>query len=466
MRAELDAIFDAAVFDHAFWGVAIQSMDTGEVLYRRNASKLMVPASNMKILTTAVAAERLGWDYRFDTTLFTIAPVDGGTVRGDVVVVGNGDPTIGDRDAKSFTNVFEAWADTLRSAGIHTITGRIIGDDDAFDDQGLASDWAWGDLGFAYAAPVGALQFNENVIEVVIQPGPIAGAPTTSAIRPSSGPLTVVNRVVTGTTDAPSSVSLRRRPGQDTVVASGVVPAGGRPATSRTTVDSPTQYFVRALRDTLIARGITVLGDAVDIDDLDAAVERRVWGQGGRRVLASHQSAPFREVATTLMKVSQNLYAETVLRTMGARARSEGSIASGRSAAQETLEGWGIASTGYRIGDGSGLSRRDYLSPETIVAILRCMHRDPRHREPFTATLPIAGKDGTLAQRMKGTRAEGLRAKTGTLAHVRALSGYVTTADGELLAFSILANNFLVATAMVDGAVELAAERLASFTRR
>jgi D-alanyl-D-alanine carboxypeptidase/D-alanyl-D-alanine-endopeptidase (penicillin-binding protein 4) len=465
LGTELDAIFDAAVFDHAMWGVAVQSLDTGEVLYRRNAPKLMIPASNMKLLTMAVAAERLGWDYRFETKLVATAPVESGVLRGDVIAVGSGDPTISSRGKRSPTAVFEAWADALRDAGIKTIDGRIVGDDDAFDDEGLAPDWSWDDVGFAYAAPTGALQFEENVVDIAIRPGTTAGAPVSVDVRRPASGLTVVNRLITGAADSRRAVSLSRLAGQTIVTASGSVPAGGRESVSQASVDSPTLYFVRALRETLAARGIEVRGEALDIDDLPETDRAAIRSQTAARVLATHLSPPLTEVGTTFMKVSQNLFGETLLKAMG-RARGVGTIESGRAAAQETLESWGIPPTGYRIGDGSGLSRRDYLSPETILALLRRVHRDSKHRDAFKATLPIAGKDGTLAQRMRGTRAEGLIGKTGTLANVRSLSGYITTADGETLAFSILANNFLVPTATIDAAAEHAAERLATFTRK
>ena len=170
LDADLDRIFNAAVTQNAVWGVQVKSLDTGRVLYSRNASTLMMPASNMKIVTLAAAAETLGWDYRFKTTLETTAPVEDGVLKGDLIVRGTGDPTINTRNARG-TAVFDEWAAALRAAGITRIEGSIAGDASAFDDRGLGQGWAWDYLEAGYAAPAGALEYNENIATVSIRPG-------------------------------------------------------------------------------------------------------------------------------------------------------------------------------------------------------------------------------------------------------------------------------------------------------
>jgi D-alanyl-D-alanine carboxypeptidase/D-alanyl-D-alanine-endopeptidase (penicillin-binding protein 4) len=217
---------------------------------------------------------------------------------------------------------------------------------------------------------------------------------------------------------------------------------------------------VNALKGALQTRGIVVMGAAVDIDDLEAPI-----AADGRRTLGRVQSPPLSAIAKTLMKVSQNLYAETVFKAISLQP-GPASVAASRALAEETLGSWGIAPGQYRIADGSGLSRVNFVSAQMIVRILRAMAKDPQNLAAFDATLPIAGKDGTIAGRMKGTRAQdNVHAKTGTLGHVRALSGYLTTADGERLVFSMIANNFQAPTATVDAAVDAALERLAQRTR-
>ncbi|MBA2302612.1 MAG: D-alanyl-D-alanine carboxypeptidase/D-alanyl-D-alanine-endopeptidase, partial [Acidobacteria bacterium] len=214
----------------------------------------------------------------------------------------------------------------------------------------------------------------------------------------------------------------------------------------------------------LSVRGIVVAGEAVDIDDV--AAELMDGNETDRRVLVTTHSAPLREVATVLMKVSQNQYAETLLKAVGAARGGLGTIGAGRRAAAETFTAWGIPTDGYVMSDGSGLSRYNYVAPSTITTILARMYADPRHREAFLATLPVAGKDGTLSTRMRRTRAEGnAAAKTGSIANVRSLSGFVKTRSGETLAFAILANDFVLPSATVNWIADLAVEILANFSR-
>jgi D-alanyl-D-alanine carboxypeptidase/D-alanyl-D-alanine-endopeptidase (penicillin-binding protein 4) len=249
----------------------------------------------------------------------------------------------------------------------------------------------------------------------------------------------------------------------------GTVPLGGAEVVREAAVDNPTLFFARTLRAALQARRIAVTGEAVDIDDLpDAGHEGKAGPatQPAPRVLLRHLSPPLSEIAKRLMKVSQNLYAETFLRVLSLTP-GPATVAASQKVEEEVLASWGVAPGNYALADGSGLSRHNLVSADTIVKILRAMATDPADAQAFEATLPIAGKDGTISSRMKATRAENnVRAKTGTLMHVRALSGYLTTADGERLVFSIIANHFTVPTKAVDTAVDTALERLANFTRQ
>jgi len=252
---------------HAVWGVLVESLDTGETLYRLNPDTLVVPASNMKVVSMAAGATRLGWDFRFETRLETRGTIEGNTLRGDLVVVGGGDPSInarsGDREA-----VFAEWADALRQAGITRIDGRIVGDDNAFDDERYGDGWAWDDFAFGYQAPIGALQFNENVVDVVVRAGASPGEPAAVELRPSVSDLVLVSRVVTGEAAAEADVDIARWPGRAELEVRGVIPAGGKDVVRTAAVDNPTLYFARALREALVTRGIEVSGPAVDIDDL------------------------------------------------------------------------------------------------------------------------------------------------------------------------------------------------------
>ena len=466
LRTQLSTVFDAPVMAHGVWGVHVRSLDRGDELFAHNAGKLMMPASNMKILTLAAAAETLGWDYRFPTTLEAAGPVENGVLHGDLIVRGGGDPTINTRDKRDQA-VFDEWAAALRTAGITAIEGRIVGDDQAFDDEGVGPGWSWDYLEAGYAAPIGALQYNENTADLTIAPGGNVGDPAIVQIAPGSG-LTVVNRVTTAEAvqggAARGSISVQRRIDRPVIEISGSIPAGA-PATTRTVaVINPTLHFAQSLKDALIARGITVTGEAVDLDDV--APEMTNGGSPERRVLVTTHSAPLRDVATVLMKVSQNQYAETFLKAIAAAGGSLGTTNAGRRAAGATFTGWGIPTDGYVMSDGSGLSRYNYIAPSTITTILARMNQDPRHRDAFLSTLPIAGKDGTISTRMRRTRAEGNAvAKTGSIANVRSLSGFVKTRNGETLAFSIIANDFVIPAATVTWIADLAVEILANFSR-
>jgi len=475
LRRELDAVFDNPGVN-ALWGVEIQSFDTGEVLYARHAHLLLMPASNMKIVTMSVAAERLGWDYRFTTDVATDGVIAGGTLTGDLIVIGRGDPSISDRDG-SRTRVFEEWAGKLKALGVTRIDGRVVGDDDALDEPAWGDGWAWDDLPFGYSAPVGALQFNENVLRLVVRPGR-AGEPATAALDPEGSGLTVDARVATTAAGIDADLTVDRRPGTTVFRVTGHVAEGAGDVARTLAVENPTQYFAAALRQTLIAQGIVVSGPAIDIDDLTPRPN------AARRVLFTCQSPPLTQIGTTFMKVSQNLFGETLLRTVGARdaARALPSPAAAdasapvatpptdvdraREAYESVLSSWGVAPGEYILRDGSGLSRYNYVTAHALVQILRRMQRDPRHAAAFDATLPIAGKDGTLASRMRATKAAGnVHAKTGSIANVRALSGYLTTANGERLGFSIIANNFKALPPAIDAIAEQAVERLVHFSR-
>jgi D-alanyl-D-alanine carboxypeptidase/D-alanyl-D-alanine-endopeptidase (penicillin-binding protein 4) len=465
LQSQLATVFNAPVMAHAAWGVHVRSLDRGDVLFAHNAGKLMMPASNMKILTLAAAAERLGWDHRFTTTIEAEGPIEDGVLHGDLVVAGGGDPTISTRGKRN-EMLFDEWSAALRAAGITLVDGRIVGDDQAFDDEGVGPGWSWDYLEAGYAAPIGALQYNENTADLLAAPGAVVGDPAIVQLAPGSG-LTVVNfaRTVEATASGErGSINVQRRIDRPVIEVSGTLPLGS-PAIRRTVaVVNPTLFFAQSLKDALISRGILISGEAVDMDDI--AAELTDGKAAESRVLVTTQSPPLREVATVLMKVSQNQYAETFLKAAGAASGGLGTTRGGRRAADETFAGWGIPSDGYVISDGSGLSRYNYIAPATITTILARLHADARHRDPFLATLPIAGKDGTIANRMRRSRAEGnAQAKTGSIANVRALSGYVKTRTGETLAFSILANDFVIPAATVNWIADLAVEILANFSR-
>jgi D-alanyl-D-alanine carboxypeptidase/D-alanyl-D-alanine-endopeptidase (penicillin-binding protein 4) len=457
LTRDLDAILAGPALQHGYWGVLVRSLDHDETLYSVNARKLMLPASSMKVVTLAAAAAKLGWDFRYETTLYAAGAVEGGMLQGDLLVVGSGDPSVDVADGLA-DRVFAEWAEALKQRGIRTIAGRIVGDDNRFEDETLGFGWSWDDLPDDYAAGVGALQFNENAVRVTVTPGPAAGDTAAVSISPVGSGLTVVNGVITGAAGSAASIATRRLPGSTTLALGGSIPVGATASTLAVAVDNPTMFFVGALRTALVANGVDVRGDAVDID-----VIRDPPPPAGAPV-AAYRSPPLSALAVRLMKISQNQYAETLLKTM-----SDGAVrsaAAGRTAALAILHGWGVQPAELIMRDGSGLTRYDFVSPEALVTILAHVYRDATLRGPFEAALPIAGRDGTIAGRMKGTPAEGnVRAKSGSMTGVRSLSGYLTSAGGEHLVFAILANNFETPPDVVNAATDAIVVRLAGFRR-
>jgi len=459
LRRDIDATLAQPLLARGYWGVLVKSLKTDETLYALNAGKLMLPASNMKIVTLAAAAEKLGWDYTYETDVFAAGPIIDGVLNGDLVVVGSGDPSLVAADGMA-DRVFADWAGRLQQRGIRAIAGRVIGDDNAFEEETLGFGWMWDDLPDDYSAGVGALQYNESAVRVTVAPGPVAGDAAGVSIAPDGSGLTIVSAVTTTGPGGTASITTRRLPGSMKLELRGSIPSGAAASALTVSIDNPTQFFVSALRTALIANGIDVRGPAVDVDDVsDAPAMNRATA------MVSYRSPPLSILAMRLMKISQNQYAETLLKTVGAAPGVVPSVAGGRAAAQAIFQRWGVKPDALIQRDGSGLSRYDFVTPEALVTILTHVDRDPRLKDPFERSLPIAGAEG-LSSRMKGTPAEGnVRAKTGSMTGVRGLSGYVTAADGEPLVFSILANNFEIPAAVVNQTTDAIVIRLASFRR-
>src|SRR4051812_27517161 len=311
LRADIDAVLAQPQLARGYWGVLIKSLKTDETLYTQNAGKLMMPASNMKIVTLAAAAEKLGWDYTYETKVFASGAVNGGVLDGDIVVAGSGDPSLSATDGIA-DRVFADWARRLKDRGIRAVSGRVIGDDNGFEKETLGSGWMWDDLSDYDSAGVGALQYNENAVRVSIVPGPAAGDAAGVTLTPAGSGLTVASSVTTGAPGTPASIAPYRLPGSTRLTLAGSLAADAPPYTFRVSVDNPTQFFVTTLRSALIANGIDVRGPAVDVDDV-----RDAPAVSGAPLIA-YRSAPLSELAVRLMKVSQNQYAETFLKTLSA----------------------------------------------------------------------------------------------------------------------------------------------------
>lgn len=459
LRLDLNAVLHAPALASGTWGVIVKSLRSGDVLFELNSRKLLTPASNVKVITLAAAAHTLGWDHTFETRVLGLGAIDFGFLDGDLIVQGTGDPSLTEDDG-SAQQAFRMWADRLKTQGVSTLSGRVIGDDRAFDDEPLGAGWMWDDLDQGYSAGIGALQFNRDAARLTITPGPGVGEPASTDLVPDSSGLTLRNRVRTAAADAPPRIRTRRVPGTPILDVSGSVPLGTSAIQRTVAVENPTQYFVAELRKALIANGIDVRGTAVDIDALSAPLRLQ-----DAVPLVIHRSPPLAVLADTLMKLSQNQYAETLVKTMGARA-GDATFEGGRKVMTELVQSWGVDATDLFLADGSGLSRYNLITPAALVTVLSHVHADAELKGPFEAALPVASEAGTLAERLKGTRAAGIvHAKTGSMSNVRSIAGYMKTAEDEPIVFAIIANNYGMPGAEADRVADGILTRLASFAR-
>jgi D-alanyl-D-alanine carboxypeptidase/D-alanyl-D-alanine-endopeptidase (penicillin-binding protein 4) len=444
LQASVDTILSDPALARGYWGVLVKSLKTGDTLAAVNAHKLFVPASNMKVVTLAAAAAKLGWDYTYATTIRATGSIANGILDGDLIVIGSGDPSLTVSGGMA-DRVFADWATRLKAAGVHVVTGRLVGDGTALGAVPYGDGWMWDDLVDEYSAGVSALQLNEDAVRVTIAPGPAVGASAAVSVAPLAGAVTIDNNITTSAADLEPTVTLRRLPGSQRLDLTGTIPLAHAPMTSGVSVADPAQFFVDSMRTALIKNGVDIKQSAVGSPQRIPNPEPRIT------TLFTYQSPPLSTLAVRLMKISQNQYAETLYRTIG-----------GHEAVLQILQPWGLAPADLVQRDGSGLSRYDLVTPEAFVTILTHVWNDARAKDPFVASLPVAGDLG-LTNRMKGTAAEGnARAKTGSMTGVRALSGFVTSADGEPLVFSILANNFEVESSKVNAATDAIVVALAS----
>lgn len=458
---QMDDIFNDPSFSSATWGVLIQSLETGEYFYKRNEDKLLVPASNLKLFTTAAGLVLLGDDYRFSTNLYTRGTLEGSSFNGDIIVQGRGDPALSGRfyDGNGL-KVFEDWADTLIAHGIDEIKGNIIGDDNEFDDTGLGEGWAWDNESYWYSAQSGSISLNENCLDINVI---VNGDKNTARVRifPDTKYVVIVNNVVVVPADSTTDIQVYRERGTNVITVSGTIQLDSDTVKTYCTINNPTQYAMVVLKDVLERKGIFVSGYAVDIDDLPVPVD-----YSKTELVLTHYSPPLRDLVKVINKQSRNFFAEQLLKVIGLEELHFGSAENGITAEADMFRDMGINTDNLKIVDGSGLSRMNLVTPRTFVTLLNYMFKS-KHFISFYNSLPIAGVDGTLGTRMKNTRAEGrVRAKTGFLESIRSLSGYTYTGDNEPVAFSIIGNNFNVPVKLAENLQDLVCLRLVNFRRK
>lgn len=431
----------------AAWGIKIISLETGRTLFETNAHKLLKPASNAKLFTGALALDRLGPDFRSRTSLYASARPDAaGTLAGDLIVFGRGDPSLAARfHAGDYSQALDSLASALLTAGVKRIQGDLIGDESYFRGPPLGIGWSWDDLQNSYGAEVSALTVEDNVMDIILRPGRAPGEPCRLTRKPDTAFLNFINHTTTVAKGGTRPIQLYRPLGENTVHLFGSLATEDPAHVDAVAVHQPALWAVTLLKEALAKRGLTVAGKVRSVNWLERDAAPFDYSQLVE--IAAVNSRPLSEILGKMLKPSQNLYAQLLLLQVGARTqkaatRQETTEDLGLRALASFLTEAGVNRGEVLLEEGSGLSRGGLVTPNATVTLLRHLARH-RHAAVFRDALPIAGVDGTLRTRFKDTAAEkNVVAKTGTLRFVNALSGYATSAAKEPLAFSILLNNY------------------------
>jgi D-alanyl-D-alanine carboxypeptidase/D-alanyl-D-alanine-endopeptidase (penicillin-binding protein 4) len=442
VRAE--ALLGSAPASKGEWGLLIVEAESGETLFEQNADRYFLPASNMKLFSTALALAKLGSDYRFRTTLETRGTIsDEGILAGDVVLVGRGDPNLSNRRfpyelKEEFDGPPEKalaqLADALVAKGVKEISGDVVGDDSYFPRERYPNGWEIDDMVWEYGAAISSIVVNDNTVTLTLTPGEQAGNAVQAVVSPATPDFTVENRVVTSAADVKSDLTLTRDPGANIVVVKGTLPARSTPRKLVLAIEEPAQHAAALLKRMLEERGIKIGGVA-------RAQHNSVEAPSAPTVLAEHVSVPLGDSVKLVNKISQNLHTEMLVRTA---ARQNGRWNTPEELMKVPADFYaqvGIAPGDVVQTDASGLSRHDLVTPRAVVTLLGFAQKQPWFL-PYYDSLPVAGVDGTLEDRMKNTPAAGrIHAKTGSVEHVRTLSGFAETLGGRRLIFSFLSNN-------------------------
>jgi D-alanyl-D-alanine carboxypeptidase/D-alanyl-D-alanine-endopeptidase (penicillin-binding protein 4) len=514
LAKEIETILAQAPLDRAHWGIDVVDLASGKTIFTENAEQLFIPASNTKLFTTAAALAIAGPDYRFRTTVEAEGKIDShGRLLGDLVIVGRGDPNISGRTlpyalktqrTPPHTQILEEMADQVARSGLKMVDGDVIGDDTYYAFERYGEGWAQDDLQWIDGAPVSALSFNDNVVFLNIQPAEQAGDKAVITLEPETNYYEIENRIVTTATGVAKKIGIHREPGSRKIVLWGSLPLGDPGMKEPLAIEDPAEFVAELFRGMLERRGIVVRGhtrarhgDAAQFFDqlpapqtlpapgIDNPAARgasplsgintgtaqnkpaccppsgtpaqRAPGaelQSQNKVLAEHLSTPLLDDIRVTNKTSQNLHAELALRLVGKLSGNGGSFEGGTTAVKQFLLQAGIKQDEFTFLDGSGLSRRDLVTPAATVQLLIYAARQP-WGAAFQESLPVGGVDGSLAERFLNTPAGGLvHAKTGSLSHVNALSGYGETKQGRKFVFSIFCNNYNVPASKALGAID------------
>lgn len=479
LQARIAALLDAPKFAAARWGVLLKA-GRDKIIFERDADKAFMPASNMKLYTTAAALDAFGPDFKIKNSVYATKLVSkGGTLRGDLILYGRGDPNLSPRfdannpgrydDLKSADKItaIEQLADQIKAKGIKIITGNLIGDDSYFAGDLIGPSWEWDDLQFYYGAEVSALTVNDNCVSFTVTPGKVGEKPTIT-VQPQTAYVKIINNAKT-VEGGRTRVGVNRPLDSNTVEFFGTIPRAAQKHEVNVAVHDPASYAATLLREALARRGVRLLGK---VERMDAVARiAKPFDESKLTEIAKVESQPMSEMIKVVNKPSQNLHAELLLRQLGASGthelddygRPKTAIARGNEARRQFLQKSGIDVAPLSLRDGSGLARQNLVTPRATARLLEFMLTHA-HASVFRESLPIAGVDGTLERRMRDTAAaNSFRGKTGTLTGANALSGYVTTKRGQVVIVSLMGNNYAGAGRDVTGVFDQISVMLAEY---
>lgn len=468
VQSDVESLFERRGWTRSEWGVLAISLDRGDTLVAINATTPLVPASNVKLLTTAAALHYLGSDFTYRTFLMTDAPISDGVLEGDLVLYGTGDPALSWRFSESRTAVLESLADSIAAMGVTQVKGSIVGDASYFSGDGRHPGWDPRDRDDWFAAPATALSFNENVVTLRVVPEETDAQPSVLTIPNGAlAGVPIINRSTTVAGGADRALRIGRPEPESPITVWGTIRTGSRDQWRLVTVDDPPKYAAAMLERALADRGIVVTGPTrAELDPSRSLLGgAKEWTAGeGPKILATHHSPPLVELLAVTNQESHNLYAELILKTLGRLVEGDGSYEGGSRAVTRFLTEWvGVDPEDVKLVDGSGLARANLVSPGAFVSALAYMSESD-HWDALWESLPEAGRRGGLRRMNRSPAAANLRAKTGTLSNVSALSGQLTTLEGERVAFSILQND-VPSRGAAKSLEDRLSVRLASFRR-
>jgi serine-type D-Ala-D-Ala carboxypeptidase/endopeptidase (penicillin-binding protein 4) len=418
LPASIDTVLDRPLMRRSRWGVLVQPLSSNQILYSRDAQKYFTPASVTKLLTTAAVLQQLGSDFRFRTSIYSDR-------NGVLRVVGRGDPSLTDTQLVSLTR-------QLKEKGIRDIK-LLIADDNYIQGDIVHPSWQWEDIQADYGAPINGLILNQNVFGLKLQPQTVGKPLNVLWNNPDEErQWRLVNRSVTTAENQPSFVNITRDFKGSTLQIQGQLPVNAEPTLVNLPALDPTEHFLRRLRSLLKTEEISVTQVFVSPFSMKYGEE-----------LAGIDSPPLSELLIETNTNSNNLFAESLLRALAIKkppSPNQATADAGLELMKTSLTQLGVDPTGYSIVDGSGLSRKNSVSPETLVQVLQAMAKSPS-APVYRASLPVAGRSGTLKNRFLKTPAEGIvQAKTGTMTGVVSLAGYVNAPNYDALVFSIMVN--------------------------